>query len=201
VPDREALHLWGRSTPIRDLESFMAEELDRGIRAPIDASLFRGYGAPDPLETLRRVTTGVSGAAIGDALNEAFRKLNDSVRRVSASMALFGLQVYVSRSLPTPPPSPGEDARRIVRHGMADVLKWLGEDVGPKPGEVTHAVVTEGMLVCSPDFEYAIRREYDPLDRRIPDSASALRLVSQARRRSQFDYGAPANIDLPVDAL
>lgn len=33
------------------------------------------------------------------------------------------------------PPTPGEDGRRIVRHGMADVLAWLGEPVGPRPGE------------------------------------------------------------------
>lgn len=32
------------------------------------------------------------------------------------------------------PPTPGEDGRRIVRHGMADVLAWLGEPVGPAPG-------------------------------------------------------------------
>ena len=32
-------------------------------------------------------------------------------------------------------PTLAEDARRIVRHGMAEILDWLGEPVGPKPGE------------------------------------------------------------------
>ena len=30
--------------------------------------------------------------------------------------------------------APGEQARRLVRHGLADILKWLGENVGPPPG-------------------------------------------------------------------
>ncbi len=31
---------------------------------------------------------------------------------------------------------PREQGRRLVRHGMADVLAWLGEDVGPPPGPI-----------------------------------------------------------------
>jgi hypothetical protein len=27
----------------------------------------------------------------------------------------------------------GEWAKRAVRHGMADVLAWLGDEVGPEP--------------------------------------------------------------------
>lgn len=34
-------------------------------------------------------------------------------------------------------PDHRDDARRIVRHGMADVLAWLGEPVGPRPGDPT----------------------------------------------------------------
>ena len=30
--------------------------------------------------------------------------------------------------------APGEQARRLVRHGLADILKWFGENVGPPPG-------------------------------------------------------------------
>lgn len=33
------------------------------------------------------------------------------------------------------PPTDAENARRMVRHGLADVLEWLGEDVGPRPGD------------------------------------------------------------------
>lgn len=48
------------------------------------------------------------------------------------------MRVVVSPMLPIPP-SVGEVARRTVRHGLADVLAWLGEPVGPKPGDQTHA--------------------------------------------------------------
>lgn len=50
-----------------------------------------------------------------------------------------GWPVVVSPALPLRP-SPGEQGRRIVRHGMADVLAWLGEDVGPKPEALTHVM-------------------------------------------------------------
>jgi hypothetical protein len=59
-----------------------------------------------------------------------------------------GLRVVVSPLLPMYP-TPGEDGRRIVRHGLADVLAWLGEDVGPKPGEPTHAYRIGDVVVCS----------------------------------------------------
>lgn len=51
-----------------------------------------------------------------------------------------GWPVIVSSALPIAP-SPGEQARRIVRHGLADVLAWLGEDVGPEPDALTHVVL------------------------------------------------------------
>ncbi len=51
------------------------------------------------------------------------------------------INVVVSDQLPTLP-TPGGDARRIVRHGLADVLTWLGVDVGPKPGEPIHMFET-----------------------------------------------------------
>jgi hypothetical protein len=50
-------------------------------------------------------------------------------------------EIIVSRALPIVP-SPGEVGRRIVRHGMADVLAWLGEEVGPAPDELTHSLVS-----------------------------------------------------------
>lgn len=51
-----------------------------------------------------------------------------------------GWPVLVSPALPLVP-SPGEWARRFVRHGMADVLAWLGEDVGPEPDALTHVML------------------------------------------------------------
>lgn len=53
---------------------------------------------------------------------------------------ICGIKVIESPTLPLDPTS-AQDARRIVRHGLADVLAWLGEDVGPKPGEQTHALL------------------------------------------------------------
>ncbi|MFQ6170396.1 hypothetical protein ACK8HX_02215 [Oryzobacter sp. R7] len=62
-----------------------------------------------------------------------------------------GLTVIVSRELPLAP-SPGEVARRIVRHGMAEILAWLGEDVGPRPDDVTHALRAGHNLLVSGQY-------------------------------------------------
>ena len=70
---------------------------------------------------------------------------------MSASMMMGGLAVVVSPLLPVPP-SPAEEARRIVRHGLADVLEWLGEDVGPEPDEPTHAYRAGNTLIASREF-------------------------------------------------
>lgn len=53
---------------------------------------------------------------------------------------MWGIPIVVSDALPMDP-SPGEWGRRYVRHGMRDILDWLGEDVGPEPDEQTHALV------------------------------------------------------------
>ena len=73
-----------------------------------------------------------------------------------ADIDWLGIPVYVSPILPTQP-SPGEDARRIVRHGLADVLAWLGEKVGPEPGEPTHAFLAGGVLLTSQEFSERCR--------------------------------------------
>lgn len=54
------------------------------------------------------------------------------------------MNVIVSPILPIAP-GHGEVARRIVRHGLADVLTWLGEPIGPKPEEQTHAFTSSGV--------------------------------------------------------
>lgn len=41
-------------------------------------------------------------------------------------------------------PSHGEDARRIVRHGLARYLLWWGESPGPRPGEQSGYVISPG---------------------------------------------------------
>lgn len=52
---------------------------------------------------------------------------------------VLGMRVVIEPVLPLVP-SDGENARRTVRHGMKDVLRWLGEEVGPAPYEETHCV-------------------------------------------------------------
>lgn len=70
---------------------------------------------------------------------------------MTARMLIGGLGVVVSPLLPTPP-TPGEEARRIVRHGLADVLEWLGEDIGPRPDHPTHAYQAGNTLFASRAF-------------------------------------------------
>lgn len=81
-------------------------------------------------------------------LNKAFPKTPPQVGRApefDPALSLASIPVITSGVLPLTP-SPGQDARRIVRHGLADVLAWLGEPVGPKEGEKTHAVLINGHL-------------------------------------------------------
>ncbi len=67
------------------------------------------------------------------------------------------MDVTVSKHLPLHP-SAGEVARRIVRHGLADVLAWLGEKIGPRPEDLTHAIAsmdpatTGPFLLVSPEY-------------------------------------------------
>lgn len=77
---------------------------------------------------------------------------------------VFGIRIQQSNFLPLVPDHK-EDARRIVRHGLKDVLEWLGEPVGPAPGEQIHAILTSDIyspgatsLLVSRDFDHALRR-------------------------------------------
>lgn len=58
-------------------------------------------------------------------------------------LLLGGITVVVSAALPVDP-SPGQVVKRMVRHGLADVLEWLGEPVGPRPHDKTHAFLMAG---------------------------------------------------------
>lgn len=67
---------------------------------------------------------------------------------------LAGIQVVTS-PYATRPPTPGEWARRYVRHGMSDILEWLGEPVGPEPDERLPAaflIRTSGVMVVHPNI-------------------------------------------------
>lgn len=70
--------------------------------------------------------------------------------------SLFGLQVVTSDLLPIYP-TDSENARRIVRHGLSDVLEWLGEPVGPRPGEPTDALLIDNSLHVSAAFAGLLR--------------------------------------------
>lgn len=61
-----------------------------------------------------------------------------------------GWPVVISDVLPIPP-THTEQARRIVRHGLADVLDWLGEDIGPAPDAQLHVMLIDGTMHVSPE--------------------------------------------------
>lgn len=113
----------------------------------------------------------------------SFRETIDRVIRTFGAPNpewLFGLRVYIDPSLPIVP-SDGEVARRIVRHGMKDVLEWLGEAVGPAPDEITqcfvfrHPVTGEKAIFMSRELYHEIRIGVDftylrPYDERGKDA-------------------------------
>lgn len=79
------------------------------------------------------------------------------------SMILFGHDVIVDPRLPGPKPTPGEDARRIVRHAMdPKVMKWLGQDPGLKPGERLQMILDGRTLYVSYDVLWSMRATLDP---------------------------------------
>jgi hypothetical protein len=71
---------------------------------------------------------------------------------------LFGIPVIESPVLPMKP-TPGMWARRYVRRGLADVLAWLGEDVGPEPDAETHALLIGNTLHASAAMVGRMRQE------------------------------------------
>jgi hypothetical protein len=65
--------------------------------------------------------------------------------------------VVVSDSLPISP-SLEQFVVRSVRHGLADVLIGLGEDVGPAPEDHTHAIMCGGKMLVSASLNAALMR-------------------------------------------
>lgn len=55
--------------------------------------------------------------------------------------------------------TPGEIGRRIVRHGLADVLEWLGEEVGPDQNE-EQMLVFDDIICLSPRMAQLVRDTY-----------------------------------------
>lgn len=75
-----------------------------------------------------------------------------------AGLGPVGTPIYVTPALPRYP-SELEDVRRRVRHGLADVIAWCGDDVGPKPGEPIHAVAHPDAVFVSQELFDRLREE------------------------------------------
>lgn len=110
-----------------------------------------------PTVTVADITAAMSAAK---KMQRAMQSLNEAVTNTKADlhrrlMTLAGIPVIVSPVMPTRPPTPGEWARRYVRHGMADELAWLGEDVGPEPDEPI--TLADAYVVSSPAASFAQR--------------------------------------------
>jgi hypothetical protein len=107
---------------------------------------------------------------------------------------LFGFRVIIEPGLPLVP-SDAENARRIVRHGMRDVLKWLREDVGPAPFEETHCffgvnpTTGQRLVFLSRKLYHEIRIGVDfPMCRPYDDRGrEALQIVWGALDRARFN--------------
>lgn len=61
-------------------------------------------------------------------------------------------------------PSFNEDIVRQVRWGLKDVIEWLGEDVGPKPGEPIHCFYVWGanLMFVSQEMYDNMNRTWNP---------------------------------------
>ena len=66
-------------------------------------------------------------------------------------MSPYRLPMVISAALPIPP-TDTDNIIRTVRHGLADVLEWLGEEVGPEPGECSHFAYALGTLFVSQEM-------------------------------------------------
>lgn len=90
---------------------------------------------------------------------------DDTQRRVWAAEAPPATTLGTMRVLVTPvlpiEPSPGEIARRIVRHGFNDagLLPFAEGDVGPKPGDRIRALEIHGALYVDAELGEQLKRE------------------------------------------
>jgi hypothetical protein len=74
-----------------------------------------------------------------------------------SALTHFGARVVESPALPIPA-SPRDQAVRIVRTGLADILAWLGEEVG-EVGKPVHVVAARDCLLVSGEAMASLRRE------------------------------------------
>lgn len=69
------------------------------------------------------------------------------------------LRFVISETLPLCP-TLDQYVVRIVRHGMSDVLNWLGEEVGPEPDDKTHFVLAGCTMFVSASANTALMRSF-----------------------------------------
>lgn len=85
--------------------------------------------------------------ALTPGLAHALRVAADFEQEQNRLATMLGLPVVVSSHLqPSEAARAGIDGRRIARHGLADVLEWLGEEVGPKPGDPVPVMALVGNI-------------------------------------------------------
>ena len=66
----------------------------------------------------------------------------------NGNLSALGVKVIPSRLLPIKP-TLEQYVIRCVRHGLADVLEQLGEDVGPAPDDQVHTMAFGDTLFVS----------------------------------------------------
>lgn len=106
--------------------------------------------------------------------------------RIAQYDQIFGLPVMVSPLLPIVP-TDGENARRIVRHGMKRLSPWLDIDPGPKPFETTEMLIVadsllhKTVLYVSREMYYRIKMEAASRELYPPTESGAIEKVWMTR--------------------
>ena len=104
---------------------------------------------------------------ITDRLRRAFRVDDERVlegsRPIRTPFGRFaqysGYDLLESPHLPVVPDDV-ENVKRIVRHGLAEWVHYIGEEVGPKPGEAVHVLVFDRYMLASAEALDRIKRLY-----------------------------------------
>lgn len=105
---------------------------------------------------------------------------------VGAYDQIFGLRMVVSPLLPIVP-SDGDNARRIVRHGLKERLPWLDIEPGHKPFESTEMIIATDPIVNQPVLyvskRFHLQLQLEALERQVypTTESSAIEKVYQTR--------------------
>jgi hypothetical protein len=90
--------------------------------------------------------------------------INEAAEMIFNAARVTDVELLVSDVLPVAPTFM-QDIVRQVRWGMKDIIEWCGDEVGPKPGEPTHAYLIDGRkAVISRELLDKIRERVGRLD-------------------------------------